>query len=455
MCDSLVAVGTATADGSVILAKNSDREPNEAQALTYVPRARHEPGATVECTYIAVPQVGETYEALLSRPFWMWGCEMGVNEHGLAIANEAVFTREPYREIGLTGMDLMRLALERTASARRALELVIELIETYGQGGNGGLRHKLMYHNSFIFADPREAWVLETADKFWAAERVRDVRSISNRLTIGNEWDLASDGLIEHAVEKGWCRSRDDFDFARCYSDFLYTRMDGSESRYCRSSELLAAQRGRLDVAAMMTYLRDHGAAAAADSTWNPGKGVTMHAICAHATLGPLRPSQSTAAMVAHLTPELATAWLTGTSAPCTGIFKPVYLGGAGLPDLGPEPAGVYDPDSLWWRHERLHRAVIRDYPTRMALYRAERDELEAAFRQEAQQTSAQYAHADPIERAAPLAALTASCFERAAQATARWSATVAAAPLRQRPGLPFRLAWDRFLAREAGFPSE
>lgn len=68
MCDTLVAVGEATADGAVILAKNSDRQPNEAQVLIHVPRARYEAGATVKCTYIEIPQVAETYELLLSKP---------------------------------------------------------------------------------------------------------------------------------------------------------------------------------------------------------------------------------------------------------------------------------------------------------------------------------------------------------------------------------------------------
>lgn len=90
MCDTLVAVGSATADGVTILAKNSDRQPNEAQLLTHIPRATHRPGSRIKCTYIEVPQVAETYEVLLSRPFWLWGGEMGANEWGVAIGNEAV-----------------------------------------------------------------------------------------------------------------------------------------------------------------------------------------------------------------------------------------------------------------------------------------------------------------------------------------------------------------------------
>jgi dipeptidase len=433
------------------LAKNSDRQPNEAHVLVSIPRALHEPGATVQCTYIKIPQAPETYKVLLSRPFWIWGCEMGANEFDVAIGNEAVFTKEPYdKEPGLIGMDFVRLALERASTARTALDVIVELLETYGQGGNCGFRHKEYYHNSFIIADPGEAWVLETAGKYWAAERVRGVRTISNGLTIGQEWDLASPGLVEHAIEKGWCKSRDDFHFARCYSDFIYTALDGCRIRQRRSTELLQAQEGHVTVETMMAALRDHGPRAHTDPNWNPGRGWLMETLCVHASLGPTRPSQSTGALVAHLARDLSTCWLTGTSATCTGIFKPVYLGSAGLPDLGPEPTGTHDPESLWWAHERLHRAVIRDYPTRLPLYRTERDALEAAFLSEATDVYGQYRATSDNERAQPLAAFTVSCFERAAGATARWTETVSSAPVRQRPPRLFSLAWD-IVDKQAG----
>ncbi len=161
-----------------------------------------------------------------------------------------------------------------------------------------------------------------------------------------------------------------------------------------------------------MAALRDHGAEAAAGAAWDPSKGMFMETLCVHASFGPTRPSQSVGAMVAHLAPDLQTCWLTGTSGTCTGIFKPVYLGGAGLPDLGPEPGSAYDPASLWWDHERLHRAVIRDYATRLALYQADRDALEATFLGEAAEAYEDHHQASAQERAAPLAALTASCFE-------------------------------------------
>src|SRR5690242_14654550 len=231
MCDTLVATPEYTADGAVWFAKNSDREPGEAQRVEHLPAQLHN-RRTVQCTYVEVAQVERTNEIVISRPFWMWGAEMGANQHGVAIGNEAVFTRLPYAKTGLTGMDLLRLALERAAAAREALEIITQLLAEHGQGGGCGYRNrKFRYHNSFIIADPQEAWVLETAGPHWAAERVRGLRTISNALTIGKTFDLLSDGALSAAKQQGWCRSAADFDFARSFGDAYYSHLSGGGVR--------------------------------------------------------------------------------------------------------------------------------------------------------------------------------------------------------------------------------
>ena len=56
MCDTLVALGNATLDGSVIFAKNSDREPNEAHHILIMPAAEYPHGSMVQCTYVQIPR---------------------------------------------------------------------------------------------------------------------------------------------------------------------------------------------------------------------------------------------------------------------------------------------------------------------------------------------------------------------------------------------------------------
>jgi len=340
VCDTIVVVRP----NGVLFAKNSDRDPNEAQILEWHQRRGYHQDETVRCTHIEIPQVAQTNAVLLSRPFWMWGAEIGANEHDVVIGNEAVFTDQPYNKTGLTGMDLIRLALERADSARSAVETITTLIERYGQGGGCGYEHpSFTYHNSFIVADPSEAYVLETAGSLWEVEHVTDgARSISNGLTIP--------GFAKH-------------------SDLVKTRVSA-----CRTRQPLTQQRARGAAHAgdMMSILRDHNSP-------EPSYGIlagAMGAPCVHAG-GLAAGSESVASWVADLTPGQSLHWVTGTSAPCTGLFKPVTVDQP--VDLGPDPTGASDSNSLWWSHERLHRRVLKD-PSLYTLFTPERDEIEGRW---------------------------------------------------------------------------
>jgi dipeptidase len=391
MCDTFVALPGHTKDGSLVFGKNSDREPNEAQALEYHPPRDHPAGSEVRCTHVAIPQVRHTHGVLLCRPHWMWGAEMGANEHGVVIGNEAVFTRvERSLAPGLLGMDLLRLALERTRSAREALSLVTELLARHGQGGRHGGR--LDYHSSFVLADREEAWVLETAGELWAAVRVARFAAISNGLTIGEEIDLLHPGLPDAARRLGLLRRGETLDFARCFSDRLYTTLSACRARRRRTLERLSERAGVLGVEDALSILRDHGEDGPA---YRPDRHLLMRHVCAHAANPLTRGSaQSTASLVAHLGGRRPTLWATGTSAPCTSVFKPIRLEGAVLPSLGPSPGPTFDEQSAWWRHELVHRRALHDLPRALALLVPERDALEHEFLARARETDGRGASA-------------------------------------------------------------
>ena len=300
MCDTICILPETSLNGSTMLAKNSDREPNEPHVVRFVPAQTYTPGETVQCTYIRIPQAERTHAVLLFKPDWIWGAEMGVNEYGVAIGNEAVFTKAPKGPDALTGMDLLRLALERADTAAAALETIAALLGEFGQGGNCGYTHDFRYDNSFLIADAKTAYVLETSGKNYAAYEAKGRAAISNRLFIH----------AEHTLRRGLAEGED---FAAKFSDPLFSFF--SQARHRRGQSLCSVEQTPVSTAQLMRALRFHR------HEGEEFRRADVGSVCMHA--GGLIGDQTTGSFVAVLREgKPMTVWATGASAPCIAAFK-------------------------------------------------------------------------------------------------------------------------------------
>jgi secernin len=374
-CDTMVALPGRTVSGATILAKNSDRPRLECQPLFQAARRRYAAGERVRCQYLEIPQVEQTWGVIGSRPAWLWGFEHGINECGVAIGNEAIVTKDRLPAVGLLGMDLVRLALERAASARAAMELIGALIERYGQGGSAAHDFDWRYSNGFMIADHAEAWILESSGRQWAAHQVRDCASISNRAGTG-AYERGSMDVQAHARAEGWWDGRGRFDFAAAYEPESHPMAFFARGRLARSRELIG-RAGRRSVRELFAVLRDHYEMGELPVITAPAASERSYSLCMHT-----ESAGTTASMVAEIAAPDAGAppvmW-AAMAAPCTGVFMPLYAAGtipAALTSGGMEPSR----DSPWWRmkaiQDRVAQAPERLAPIVWRSFRPLEDEL-------------------------------------------------------------------------------
>lgn len=432
MCDTFCV----RRPGGMLFAKSSDRPVGEVQIVEWLaPRIGGTAGSggpTVRATHVAIPDAG-SMGVVGSRPTWMWGLEHGVNEHGVAIGNEKVWTVDDPRAVppSLLGMDLVRLGLERGRSADEALDAVTALIEAHGQGGSGEEHRDRPYWSSFLLVDGDGGWVLETSSRSWVARPVGEGAAISNRLTIGTDWTCASADVDRGADWDAW---RD----PKVPTNIADHRLAATRTCVARGPSVTPGD--------AVAALRDHGTGAwgspwasgpvssavgsaeivppaPPESPGDDGSGVT---VCMH-----VRGSQcTTASMVAELPAQGGPAG--GSSRPpirvwaslgtaCTGVFLPVAMGPPTVGTAGSDgdgPAAVV-PDVLgdtaaWHAFSDLGRAVeAPDGAGATALHAIRRvlGPIEAAAWREADDLWSADAGAD-----------------RWRAATARWSADVRAA---------------------------
>jgi len=282
------------------------------------------------------------------------------------------------------------------------------------QGGDCFYKASMKYHNSYIIADTNEAWVLETADKYWVAERVNNIRSISNGYTIGKHWDLASTDLVKHAVEKGWCQSEQDFDFMQCYGDAGMREIVHCVERAECTTKLMLADSGKITVNLMMGYLKKHDGYDL--HNWNPDKQINT--ICMHA--GPEVVSQSTASYVGHLSYKACENWFNVGSSPCISAYIPFYMGYK-IQEVLTKGGESYQGDSYWWKHEKLVRLVQEEYPRRASVLEPAITKLQYAFLREADKIGSKVTKLPVNVKNQLLKDFTAECTHTAAEKINEW----------------------------------
>jgi secernin len=332
--DMVVALGRATVDGHTLFGHNNNRPHGEGQSLARVPGRGFAPGESVRATHVDVPQVRQTFTALGCRSGAEWGYQHGVNEKGVAVGVTAIRTRLANEGPGLTGPDLVRLALERAASASQGVEVLADLVHRHGQGAFPGGDGEP--DSSFLVADGREAYVLEACGPHWALQQVGRVRAVSAVCQLRQDWDRISRGLADAAIARGWWpENGSKLDFAAAVGREGPDRA-GCMRRWGKATLELEQHSGQVDES-MVRRLLDALAEAG-----RPGAPATASSLVVRLGEG---------------AGEVPLAWCS-FGPPGAGVFFPVPLA-AELPGALRDEGGAGCP--LWQRVARLHADARRD----------------------------------------------------------------------------------------------
>lgn len=249
-------------------------------------------------------------------------------------------------------MDILRIALERSVTARDAVRVIAGLMERYGQGGNASFDGTFHYDNAYLITDGRESWHVETAGKhYWAAKQVYREYSISNYLSLDTP-DLMHESVLENAREKGYGIA-EPFHFAQAYADWTNSlNQSGLLRRACTFPQANVADRGFTEND-MLKILRSHYT----ENEWTRGGDC----VCMHAR-NPVNPGdldcQTTCAMIAVCTGKDTVMWGTGMSTTCVAPFQPFWFDAYSKKQVFDYSAQEAAMDE-WLRREGINRAIL------------------------------------------------------------------------------------------------
>ena len=225
-CTNFIVGKKASVDGSVICSYNADSY-GAFMWLYHYPAGKHQKGEMRQIyewdtnKYLgAIPEAEETYNVVGN-----------INEWQLTIGETTYGGREEM--VDSTGLidygSLIYITLQRSKSAREAIQVMTTLTETYGYYSEG---------ETFTICDPEEAWILEMQgcgpDRkvskervVWVARRIPDnaICGHANQSRIGTfplkdkENVLYSKNVIKYARKMGWFNDKDEeFSFKNAYA---------------------------------------------------------------------------------------------------------------------------------------------------------------------------------------------------------------------------------------------
>ena len=254
-CTNLIVGKKASKDGSVIISYSQD-DYGSFEPLRVIPAADH-PAGTMHPLYHyesnnylgEIPEVAHTYGIVgLMNEF-----QVSIHETTWGGRAELTDTISGLIDYG----SLMVLGLQRSKTAREAIEVMTKLVETYGYESEG---------ESFSVADPNEAWILEMIGKgpgrkgtVWVAVRIPDdcISGHANQSRIhqfplkDKKNCLYAKDVISFAREKGYFSGKDaDFSFADAYAPADFGALRYCEARIWSYFNRWAAQ----DMCPYLTY---------------------------------------------------------------------------------------------------------------------------------------------------------------------------------------------------------
>ena len=234
-CTNVIVTRGASTDGSNMVSYAADSHQLYGE-LYFAPAAVWNPGDMRRINewdtgkYLGeIPQAGRTYQRVGN-----------MNTHQLLIA-ETTYGGRPELEDPKGIMDygsLIYVALERARTAREAIDVIVDLANTYGYYSSG---------ESFSIADKNEVWVMDLIGKgpdnkgiVWVARRVPDgyICAHANQARISTfplddpQNCLYAPDVITFAREKGYFSGEDkDFSFCDAYAPLDFSGMRACEAR--------------------------------------------------------------------------------------------------------------------------------------------------------------------------------------------------------------------------------